>query len=76
MKRIFILILSALMLTLACGDAFAQKSKNDNDYNLQCAWEALEQEKDNSKALDLVNRQLRETPDNVQAVSRILEDGL
>ena len=68
MKIIITFILSALMLTLPCGEAHAQKSKNDNDYNLQRAWEALEDEKDEAKALDLVNRQLRETPDNVQAL--------
>ena len=68
MKRIFTLILSVLMLTLTCGETFAQKSKTDNDYNLQRAWEALDEENDEAKALDLVNRQLRETPDNVQAL--------
>lgn len=65
-----VIILSALMLTLLCGQANAQKTKtdNNNDYNLQRAWEALREEKDDAKALDLVNRQLQETPDNVQAL--------
>ena len=67
MKR-FISILSVLMLTLLCGQANAQKAKTDNDYNLQRAWEALREEKDEAKALDLVNQQLKETPDNVQAL--------
>ena len=67
MKRIFT-ILTALMLTLSFGPANAQNSKKDNDYNLQRAWEALREEKDEAKALDLVNRQLGETPDNVQAL--------
>ena len=67
MNRI-IAILSALMLTLLCGQANAQKSKTDNDYNLQRAWEALREENDEAKAFDLVNRQLKETPDNVQAL--------
>ena len=67
MKNI-IAILSALMLTLLCGQANAQKSKTDNDYNLQRAWEAVREEKDEAKAFDLVTRQLKETPDNVQAL--------
>ena len=67
MNRI-IAILSALMLTLLCGQANAQKTKTDNDYNLQRAWEALREENDEAKALDLVNKQLKETPDNVQAL--------
>lgn len=67
MNRI-IAILSALMLTLLCGQANAQKSKTDNDYNLQRAWEALREENDEAKAFDLVNKQLKETPDNVQAL--------
>ena len=67
MKNI-IAILSALMLTLLCGQANAQKTKTDNDYNLQRAWEAVREEKDEAKAFDLVTRQLKETPDNVQAL--------
>ena len=68
MKKFFTIILSALVLTLSCGQAYAQKTKTDNDYNLQRAWEALREENDEAKALDLVNRQLKETPDNVQAL--------
>ena len=68
MKRI-ITILSALVLTLTGGEAFAQDKKdNNNDYNLQRAWEALEEEKDDDKASYLVEKQLRETPDNVKAL--------
>ena len=66
--KYFITILSALMLTLLCGQAYAQKDKADNEYNLQRAWEALQEEKDDAKAMALVNKQLRETPDNVQAL--------
>ena len=67
MKNIFA-ILSVIMLTLFCGQANAQKTKTDNDYNLQRAWEALREEQDEAKALDLVNKQLKEPPDNVQAL--------
>ena len=68
MKKNFA-ILSALVLTLICGQANAQKTKTgSDDYNLQRAWEALQEEKDDAKALDLVNRQLKDTPDNVEAL--------
>ncbi|MBO4570648.1 MAG: TIGR02281 family clan AA aspartic protease [Bacteroidales bacterium] len=67
MKQILILM-SALLLTIPCGDAFAQKSKSENDYNLKKAVEVLKEEKDVAKALELVNLQLKETPDNVQAL--------
>ena len=68
MKKIFTILLSALLLTLPCGQAQAQTNKNANDYYLQRAWEALREENDESKAMDLVTRQLRETPDNVNAL--------
>ncbi len=63
----FLTIISAIMLSLFCGNAFAQKSTTD-DYNLKKAYEVLNEEKDEAKALDLVNKQLRETPDNVEAL--------
>ena len=65
MKRILTL-LSALLLTILSVSAYAQKT--DNDYNLKKAYEVLNEEKDEAKALDLVNKQLRETPDNVDAL--------
>lgn len=67
MRRMF-LILSALLLTLTGTDVLAQKKDSANDYNLQRAWEALQEDNDEAKALDLVNQQLRDTPDNVQAL--------
>lgn len=63
----FLTIISAIMLSLFYGNAFAQKSTTD-DYNLKKAYEVLNEEKDEAKALDLVNKQLRETPDNVDAL--------
>ena len=68
MKKLFTIILSALVLTLSCGQAYAQKNKTANDYNLQKAWDVLREDNDEAKAMDLVNRQLRDTPDNVQAL--------
>ena len=63
----FLTIIPAIMLSLFYGNAFAQKSTTD-DYNLKKAYEVLNEEKDEAKALDLVNKQLRETPDNVDAL--------
>ncbi len=65
MNRLFT-ILSALLLTLLSTCLYAQKT--NNDYNLKKAYEVLNEEKDEAKALDLVNKQLRETPDNVDAL--------
>lgn len=63
----FFTIISALMLILFCGNVYAQKNST-NDYNLKKAYEVLNEEKDEAKALDLVTKQLRETPDNVDAL--------
>ena len=67
MNKLFT-ILSALMLTLLSINVYAQKNKTENDYNLKKAYEVLNEEKDEAKALDLVTKQLRETPDNVDAL--------
>ena len=60
-------LLAALLLTLLSANTYAQK-KAENDYNLKKAYEVLNDEKDEAKALDLVNKQLQETPDNVDAL--------
>lgn len=76
MKRILI-FLSAILLTVLGGEAFAQKNKSENDYNLRKAYEVLNEENDPAKALELVSQQLRETPDNVEALLlrvRLLRD--
>ena len=67
MKHILTL-LSAVLLTVLSGNVYAQKNKTENDYNLKKAYEVLNEEKDEAKALDLVTKQLRETPDNVDAL--------
>jgi len=67
MKKITV-ILSAILLTVLSGNVYAQKNKTENDYNLKKAYEVLQEERDEAKALDLVNKQLRETPDNVDAL--------
>ncbi len=67
MKRLFS-IFAAILLTALSVNVYAQKNKTENDYNLKKAYEVLNKEKDEAKALDLVNKQLRETPDNVDAL--------
>ena len=71
-----ITFLSALLLTVMSGTLYAQKTKTENDYNLRKAYEAID-EKDVDKALELINKQLKETPDNVEALflrMRIYQD--
>ena len=67
MKR-FLTLLSTLLLTLSCESLYAQKSNTDNDYNLRKAYEVLREDNDFDKALELVNLQLKDTPDNVDAL--------
>lgn len=67
MKR-FLTIMSALLLTLASGTLYAQKTTTESDYNLRKAYEVLRENNDFDKALELVNLQLKDTPDNVDAL--------
>ena len=67
MKHITTLLAAMLLATLSVN-VYAQKNKTENDYNLKKAYEVLNEEKDEAKALDLVNKQLKETPDNVDAL--------
>ena len=62
----FITLLTAILLASLSVSVYAQK--NNNDYNLKKAYEVLNEEEDEAKALDLVTKQLRETPDNVDAL--------
>lgn len=66
MKKI-VTLLTVTLLTVLSVNAYAQKNKTDNDYNLKKAYEVLQEENDEAKGLELVNKQLRETPDNVEA---------
>lgn len=66
MKKI-VTLLTVTLLTVLSVNAYAQKNKTDNDYNLKKAYEVLQEENDEAKGLKLVNKQLRETPDNVEA---------
>lgn len=66
MKKI-VTLLTVTLLTVLSVNVYAQKNKTDNDYNLKKAYEVLQEENDEAKGLELVNKQLRETPDNVEA---------
>lgn len=61
-------LLAVFLLTKLSVTVYAQKNKTENDYILMKAYEVLNEEKDESKALGLVNKQLRETPDNIEAL--------
>ncbi len=67
MKNIVTLLLISLMTILSIN-TYAQKSKSENTYNLQKAYDVLNEEKDEAKALELVGEQLSETPDYVDAL--------
>lgn len=67
MKKI-VALLTVTLLTVLSVNAYAQKNKTDNDYNLKKAYEVLQEENDEAKGLELVNKQLRETPDNVESL--------
>ena len=67
MKKI-VTLLTVTLLTVLSVNAYAQKNKTDNDYNLKKAYEVLQEENDEAKDLELVNKQLRETPDNVESL--------
>lgn len=67
MKKI-VTPLTVTLLTVLSVNAYAQKNKTDNDYNLKKAYEVLQEENDEAKGLELVNKQLRETPDNVESL--------
>lgn len=67
MKQLITIMIAALLAAVNT-DLYAQKTKPENDYNLQKAYEVLREENDEAKGLELVNKQLKETPDNVDAL--------
>lgn len=60
------LFLGALALCLTMAPAFAEKKTDD--YNLKKAYEVLQKDRDEEQALKLLANQLKETPDNVEAL--------
>lgn len=63
-----VLLLTTIIAFVLSTNAYAQKNKTEDDYNLKKAYEVLNEEQDEVRALDLVTKQLRETPDNVDAL--------
>ena len=63
-----VLLLTTIIAIVLSGNVYAQKNNTATDYNLKKAYEVLNEEKDEAKALELVTKQLRETSDNVDAL--------
>jgi len=63
----FIALVAATLLAIT-PYALCQNRQQSTYYKLQKAMEILEEENDIDKALDLVKEQLKETPDNVEAL--------
>lgn len=61
------LIITATLMAMCSSFCYAQK-KADSNYNLQKAYEVLQEEKDTDKALDLLDSQLTDTPNNIEAL--------
>ena len=61
---ILTLIIAVVALMSAAGHASAQ-SKDDRPYNLQKAYEILQNDRDEEQALKLLSDQIKSTPDNV-----------
>lgn len=62
------LLPTVLIALLLGGNGYSQKSSSDSCYNLLKACDVLCEEKDEAMAIDLVTKQLGETPDNVLAL--------
>ena len=62
---ILTLIIAVVALMSAAGHASAQ-SKDDRPYNLQKAYEILQNDRDEEQALKLLSDQIKSTPDNVE----------
>ena len=75
MKRIIPLIIMALCMATNC--TWAQKNNAKDDYKIRKAIEVLEEEQDETKALKLLDEQLKDFPEDAEALflkARILID--
>lgn len=61
-------LIAALAMVLTLTPASAQKNNESDDYNLRKAYEVLNENKDEDKAMELVCEQLESTPDNADAL--------
>ncbi|MBQ9174654.1 MAG: TIGR02281 family clan AA aspartic protease [Bacteroidales bacterium] len=68
MKKILSIISAAVLILLPLSSSAQKKTSSEDDYNLRKAYEVLREENDLEKGLDLVNKQLSSTPDNVKAL--------
>lgn len=70
-RKVLMLFLAAAVALEMSTDGFGQKSKSgaEDDYNLKKAWEVLQNDSnDTDNALELLEKQLKTTPDNVEAL--------
>lgn len=70
-RKILILFLAAAVALGMSTDGFGQKSNSgaEDDYNLKKAWEVLQNDSnDTDTALELLEKQLKATPDNMEAL--------
>ncbi len=70
-RKLLMLILAAAAALGLPAEGFGQKSKDgaEDDYNLKKAWEVLQEDSnDTATALELLEKQLKATPDNVEAL--------
>lgn len=67
MKRISVLLAATAVSFLLCPLESLAQNEKDNTYNLQRAYEVLQNDNDFDKAVSLLNDQLSSTPDNAEA---------
>ena len=71
MRKLFTSIAAFIVVicTVSCScseTASAQTKKDNKPYNLQKAWEVLQEDQDEAQAIKLLTEQLRSTPDDVE----------
>ena len=71
MRKLFTSIAAFIVVfctvSCSCSETASAQTKRDNKpYNLQKAWEVLQEDQDEAQAIKLLNEQLRSTPDNVE----------
>lgn len=67
MKRISVLLAASAVSFLLCQPQSLAQNEKGNTYNLQRAYEVLQNDNDLDKAVSLLNDQLSSTPDNAEA---------
>lgn len=67
MKKLYFILAATLLLFESCSVS-AQRSNTTNDYYLRKAYDAIGEDDDVNKAMDFVTKQIKETPDNAEAL--------